>query len=148
MKNVIIFSGFIVLSLAACSQKISADKVPAAVKSGFAKAFPNVSGEWEKEKGGYEVNFTEKGKKMSCLIDANGSISETETEITVQEMPQAARDYISGKYAGVKIKETAKIVKANGEVIYEAELKDHDLFFDQQGKFLKSEKVKEEDDNN
>lgn len=126
-------------TLQAYSQKISADKVPAPVKSGFASKHPAMKGTWEKEKSNYEVNFKENGKDMSCLIDASGNITETETEIKAQELPQPARDYLQKNYKGVKIKEAAKIVMANGDVQYEAEMNKKDVLFDGKGNFLKVE---------
>ncbi|MGB8194835.1 MAG: hypothetical protein WCF67_23070, partial [Chitinophagaceae bacterium] len=108
---------------------------------------PRIKGTWEKEEGNYEVSFKESGKEMSCVIDGAGSIIETETTISVQELPQPAKDYIEQHYRNSKIKEAAKIVKANGETTYEAEINKKDVIFDSNGKFLRvDDKEKEDDD--
>ena len=48
-----------------------------------------------------------------------------------------AADYIGKNYAGQKIKEAAKIVDSKKVTTYEAEVKEGDLIFDANGKFLK-----------
>lgn len=146
MKSIIIPACLVFFTLQACSQELNADKVPSSVKTSFAKAHPNVKGKWEKEKENYEVTFKEKGKEMSCVINASGAITETETEISSKELPQPAKDYISKNYPGKKIKEAAKIVNANGTVEYEAEVADYDLIFDTKGAFVRADKKSEEDE--
>lgn len=132
--------------LTACGQKLNADKVPAAIKASFQKTHPGIKGTWEKEEGNYEVSFKESGKEMSCVIDKAGSIMETEMAISVQELPQSAKDYMQQYYKSSKIKEAAKIVKANGEVTYEAEVNNKDIIFDNTGKFLRMDDKKKEDE--
>jgi hypothetical protein len=147
MKHLLLPVVLAFTALQACSQKLNADKVPASVKASFQKAHPGVQGAWEKEEGNYEVNFKEGGKEMSCVIDGAGSIMETETAISAQELPQPAKDYMQQHYKGAKIKEAAKIVKASGEITYEAEVNNNDVIFDASGKFLRvGEKEKEDDD--
>jgi len=146
MKSYLVSIVFALFSFSALAQKLNADKVPQVVKTNFNKAHPNASGKWEKEEGNFEVSFKESGKEMSCVIDAGGNILETETVIPASELPQAAKDYIKKNYAGVTIKEAAKIVKSNGEINYEAELKKKDLIFDSAGKFLKISEEKDDED--
>ena len=76
---------------------------------------------------------------MSAVIDKNGTIVETETDIPVTDLPNS-QDYIKKNYPGTKIEEAARIVKANGEVNYEAEVHHKDVIFDANGKFIKEAK--------
>lgn len=145
MKHLLLPVVLAFTALQACSQKLNADKVPATVKASFQKAHPGVQGAWEKEEGNYEVSFKEGGKGMSCVLDEAGSIMETETTISVSELPQHAKDYMQQHYKGSKIKEAAKIVKANGEITYEAEVKEKDVIFDSTGKFLRVDDKEKED---
>ena len=126
--------------LPACGQKLKDSQVPASAKTAFQKKYPGVKGSWDKEGDNYEVNFKQDGKAMSAVIDKNGTIVETETDIPVTDLPVAARDYVKSHYAGVKVKEAAKIVKANGDVNYEAEVNHKDVIFDVNGKFIKEAK--------
>lgn len=110
-------------------------KIPGAVKTAFAKAYPNASDvEWEMEGGHYEVEFEiTDDKEMSVVYDGNGSLLETEVEIAFSDLPKAAQEALKGK----KVKETAKITNAKGIVTYEAEVRRKDLMFDAQGNPVK-----------
>src|SRR5487761_1959471 len=129
-----------IIALASCTQRIDDSKVPSPVKKSFAKDFPGASSKWEKEKLNYEANFSQDGKTMSALYDANGNKQETETDIKVSDLPTPVQNYIANNYPGEKIKEAAVITKANGEVNYEAEVNDMDVLFAQDGKFIKTAK--------
>jgi hypothetical protein len=127
---------FGLISFSACAQKLKSSQVPAPAKAAFAKQYPGVAASWEKEDGNYEVNFKRAGKTMSAVINKDGTILETETDIAVAGLPQAAKDYIKTHYAGKKIREASKIVKANGAVEYEALINGKDVMFDSNGKFI------------
>jgi hypothetical protein len=119
------------------AQKIPAAKVPAAIMASFAKQFPGITGQWEKEAVKYEVNFKKNGVPMSALLDEKGNIAETEMEIKESDLPAASLAYLKEHYKGKKIKECAKITMANGSVNYEAEVNGKDVIFDANGKFIK-----------
>ena len=124
----------------ACGQKLPESQVPAATKTAFEKKYPGIKASWDKEGANYEVNFKQEGKDMSMVIDMNGTIVETETDIPVTDLPKVVQDYVKEHYPGAKIKEAAKIVKANGDINYEAEVNHKDVVFDVNGKFIKEEK--------
>jgi len=128
------------IAVSACGQKLKESQVPAATRAAFAKQYPGIKGSWEKENGNYEVNFKQAGKTMSAVIEKNGTIVETETAIPASDLPQSASAYIKEHYKGAKIQEAAKIVKAGGEVNYEAEINHKDVVFDANGKFIKEAK--------
>jgi uncharacterized membrane protein YkoI len=141
MKKVIGVSfSLLCFALAVYSQKLAAAKVPAAVKAGFTKAYPGKVAAWELENKNYEANFKNGTKTTSVIIDKQGTIVETETEITMSELPSGARSYISNHLKGKKIKETAKIVKANGDVVYEVAVAGGDFMFDSNGKMIEKKK--------
>jgi Putative beta-lactamase-inhibitor-like, PepSY-like len=141
MKNLLMLAvGIIVMIFSVSAQKIDASKVPAAVKESFAKQFPGAAAKWEKEDGKFEAGFKQNGNSMSSLFEANGTMTESEMEIKVSELPVSVADYVKTNYKGIAVKGAAKITKANGEVNYEAELKGKDLIFDAAGNFLKEVK--------
>ena len=129
-----------VIALSACGQKLKESQVPAEVKAAFQKQYPSITASWDKEDANYEANFKQNGKAMSAVIDKNGTIVETETDIPVIDLPKSAQDYIRKNYPGTKIQEAAKIVKANGEINYEAGVHHKDVIFDVNGKFIKETK--------
>ena len=107
------------------AQKVAAAKVPAAVKTAFAKNHPGVKVNWEKEKENYEAGFSVSGKETSEVYAVSGSLIETEVSIKTSEFPAA----VMLKLKGMKVAEAAKITKADGSVNYEAEVKGKDLLF-------------------
>lgn len=110
----------------------------AQAKATFKQQFPAATKvKWEKEKGDFEVNFMEKGTEMSAVFSPQGSLKETERTITAAELPEPAKAYLEKNYKGKKIKEAAKITKADASVNYEAKINKTDLLFDASGKFIK-----------
>ena len=50
MKKLIMLSSLAaIITFSACAQELDASKVPAAVKTAFAKKFPGATAEWEKK---------------------------------------------------------------------------------------------------
>ncbi len=143
MKKLLLVMSLVCLSTVAYSQeKEGKDKdveVPSVVEKAFMKAYPNTKAKWEKEDGKYEAGFKYKGEEMSILYNANGVWEEKETEIKVAQLPTMALSYVSKKQLG-KIKEASKITKADGSVIYEAEVASGDVLFDAKGNFMKLQK--------
>ncbi|MBE9601971.1 PepSY-like domain-containing protein [Pedobacter sp. MC2016-24] len=126
------------ITLSANAQKITAAKVPATVKTAFAKAHPDVKTvSWEREKSSFEAGFKLNSHEMSEIYSPKGVLEESETEITIAELPKQASNYLEIHYKGVKIKEAAKIVKASGVVNFEAEIKGKDILFDANGNLIK-----------
>lgn len=114
-------------------------EVPAVVMQSFQKHYPNVKAKWDKENGDFEAGFKQNGNEWSVLYASDGTLKETEVEIPISQLPKGVVEYITTHKLG-KIKEAAKITKANGEVIYEAEVKGGDALFDSTGKFIRMSK--------
>jgi uncharacterized membrane protein YkoI len=115
------------------AQKISADKVPVAVKTAFAKAYPNAKeAKWDKENSDFEASFKNQSDELSVLFDAKGKVLETEKEVTLDKLPAAVQKALKGK----KVKEAA-IIEKEGKTFYEAEVGGKDLLFDKSGVLVK-----------
>jgi hypothetical protein len=125
------------ITIAALGQNLKESQVPAAVKTACEKKYPGLEGSRDKEDANYEVNFRQEGKCMSALIENNGTIVEIETGIFVNDLPESVGKYTEKHYAGIKIKEAARVVKANGNTNYGAETNHKDVVFDTNGKFIK-----------
>jgi hypothetical protein len=141
MKKLMMMSALVAaIGFSACAQKLDASKVPAAVKAAFAKQYPGITTKWEKENGKFEASFKQNGNTMSALFEANGTMTESEMDIKVSDLPATVLAYVKDHYKGKTIKEGAKITKADGTVNYEAEVDGKDVIFDSNGKFLKEAK--------
>ncbi len=143
------------MSNAACAQKISADKVPAAVLSAFKAKFPTATKtSWELENTNeYEAGFKLNGEEVSANFDNTGKWLETETEIKVSALPAAVQAALAKDYAGFKIEEASKIESAKDGNCFETEIEKgeetFDVLFTPDGKMLsktKAEKEKDEKD--
>jgi len=113
---------------------------PAEVAGAFAKHFHGNTATWEMEDGQYEASFTKDGHGMSAMFQKDGTLVESEMDIKKEEMPASIMEYMKIHYKNMTIRETAKITRANGEIIYEAEVKGKDILFDEAGKFIKEVK--------
>ena len=136
-RNLSLTALAITVGLTASSQKIKESEVPNPVKVTFAKLYPGSTPKWEKEGTNYEAGFKKEGKSMSVVIQPNGTMTESELSIKAEELPSAVLAYLKANYRDKKIKETAKITKADGTVNYEAEIEGKDVIFDKDGKFIK-----------
>ncbi len=117
-------------------------KTPKAVETAFKSAYPNAKKvKWDKEDNNYEASFKLNNISNSVLFNQDGKILETEVEINFNELPKSAVNYINKNYKNQKVKETAKIITEKGNLIYEAEIKGKDLFFDSNGNFITKEQI-------
>lgn len=149
MKNIIIvLFAAVLMSHAACAQKISADKIPAPVINSFKAKFPDATNaKWEMEQSDYEANFKTGGKEVSAVFDATGKWLETETEINVSELPVSVQTAIPKNFAGYKIKEASKVESHKYGTCYEAEIEKGeetlDVLFSAEGKLINQSKAEE-----
>nr|WP_299417052.1 PepSY-like domain-containing protein [uncultured Emticicia sp.] len=119
-----------IFSTGAFAQKINSDKVPAAVKQAFNKAYPTAKDtKWDKEGNDFEASFEQGKEELSVVFDGKGNVLEVEKEIEFSALPAPVQAALKGK----KVKETAIITKG-GKTFYEAEVGGKDLMFDAQGK--------------
>jgi hypothetical protein len=142
MKKSVMMIALIMFSFASFGQKTKEQNVPQVIKNALHEKFPNATEvKWDKEENNYEASFKNNKVDNSILFNANGKIIETEIAITVSQLPKKALQYLNDNYKNQKVKEAAKIVTEKGTVIYEAEIKGKDLFFDENGNFINKEKV-------
>jgi len=152
MTKIILFlSVCLMISLTGYNQKVTPDKVPAAVKQAFAKKFPAATDvKYEMEKSDYEVNFREKGVEMSANFDAAGKWLETETEIKESALPKEVSDSVARNFPGFKITEVARTEAPGKETIYEMDVKKgkdgYEVQFSVKGDILKKIPLKKEKD--
>jgi len=141
MKHTIFSLLFCSIAYFGIAQKIESSKVPADVKTSFAKQYPNVKNAgWEMENGQYEASFKDKSASHSAVFAKDGTFIESEIDIKTDELPPASLDYMKAHYKSSPIKEAAKITKADGTMNFEAAIKGKDIIFDQHGKFIKEAK--------
>ena len=138
----------LVVGVSAANQKD--EKIPAAAKSGFAAKFPTAQKvKWGVEKPGeFEAEFILNGVETSALVDAKGTLLETEVEIKESELPQPVKATLAKDFAGYKLDEIEKATDAKGVASFEMEAakgKDKlEISFDANGKLLGKGPLKEQ----
>lgn len=145
MKTLLVVLGMGLSIAHANAQKVNVKDVPLSIKHSLQQNYGIKDADWDKEGSNYEASFEQKGKKVSVVFDAIGSILETEREIGKDELPVAVIDVLKKDYPDFELEESAKI-DSKGVITYEAEVEKgeqtFDLIFNAQGKLIKKE-VKE-----
>ncbi len=160
MKKITLIVALCLGITASYGQDVKEADVPAPVKDAFAKKYPGLKAEWEKEDGNYEAEFEGKRIKTNMetgstskvrvegtvLISPTGSILETEEESETKSLPNGISDYVTKNLGGKKIKEAYKITDNTGVISYEIEIGKDEYLFDSNGGFLKKAEEKDEKD--
>lgn len=107
-------------------ESIAVDKLPVAVQLAVKKAFPRAlidraSTEKEDDETHYEVELTDKGRKIDVTLEADGEIEEIERSLEMSEVPSAVSELVAKKYP----KSTVK----TAEGVYELEDGEEELEF-------------------
>jgi len=118
-------------------------KVPPLVCTAFAKRFPDATNvKWGRENGReYEADFQLLGTKMSANFDLHGNWKETETAVTVKDLPTVVVLSIKARYPTATISAGDKVQRPVNTIMYEVNIKtdngkkEVELFPD--GKFMK-----------
>lgn len=155
-KNLVIFlSLFIAISLTSCEKDddIRTSQVPDGVMATFQAMYPQAEYvEWEKKKNGYYVaDFFAAGSDLKVWINKNGAWSMTESDISLADLPEAVQNaFKSSQYADWHIEDLDKYERTD-RTFYLIEIekkgkRDRKLFYAEDGKLLKDEQDKENDD--
>jgi hypothetical protein len=132
-------------------EKISAERLPAAVKKAVHKKFPEAkfrgaAKEVEDGKATYEVLLTVEGRSVDVSLDAEGEILEIEKEIAAEKLPRAVRRRLAARYPGAKIEKAEELIEGeDGPVRYEVAIK-AEVVFTAKGKVVVQAKEEDEED--
>jgi hypothetical protein len=97
---------------------------PAVVSKAFENKFPGAEKvKWDKENAHeYEAEFTLGGSKMSASFDETGKWLETETSITMRQVPDVVQASFNRDHPKAVVKGCSRIEKADGKFSYEIEM--------------------------
>lgn len=146
MKNLVLSVMIIVFSLFACNQV----KTPKEVTDAFNKQFASAENvQWDQEEENeWEAEFMMDGKEMTACFDNSGKWLETETEISIDNLPQAVTDSLKLKFEGFSIEEAENIEKPDFkgfEIVLEKEDEELEVLITASGEII-SKNVIEEDE--
>ena len=145
--------GLSVLAVAARAdeEKISAEKLPSAVKKAIKKKFPEAkirgaAKEVEDGKTTYEVELTVEGRAVDVALNAEGKILEIEREVPAAKLPESVKKRLAAKYPGARIEKAEELTKGeSGPVRYEVLIK-AEVLFNAKGKVVQAKEEAEEED--
>jgi hypothetical protein len=150
MKKLILTITVIVFLVFIASGQKAID-VPAGLKTTFTQKLPAASKvEWGRENDQeWEAEFKLDGKECSATFDNAGTWIETESEISLKEIPAAVKITLDKESSGYKIGESVIAENKDGKVyefLLSKDKKEFELLIDLNGKMVKKEQVTEEDD--
>lgn len=118
-------SSLILFATISCGQKITEKNLPVAVKAAFTTKFPGaVNVKWGKENAKeYEAEFKLNNYDVSANFLATGEWVETETVLSVTDIPPAISSAVKSKYPGASITKGEKLEKPGGKILYEVFIK-------------------------
>jgi hypothetical protein len=132
-------------------EKISVEKLPAAIKKAIKKKFPKAeiekaTTEVEDGKTTYEVLLEVDDRPVDVAFKADGTILEIEREIPIKEIPAKVAKAFAAKYPGAKIEKVEVVTKGeDGPAVYEMTIKT-EVVFTAKGKLVKAKEKEEDDD--
>lgn len=113
--------------------------VSAVLDKSLAQKFPSAKNiNWQAEDTYYNATFTDYDLKTSAWFEPSGTWVMTETDITLQQLPDAIKIAFNGsKYAQWKVDDVEKLERAGLETVYVLELEqngvDCDLYYNAEG---------------
>lgn len=148
-KSILLFVVF-ALAISLSAQDKSEVKVTEKAKATFAKIYSDIKEvKWVQEgKNEFKAEFKQDGKEVSTIIDAEGNLKKTKSEISTSELPIGVEELIANNHKEWAITKTAKIVDAKGNITFETQItKDKmnkNLMFTKDGKQIVKIESKEE----
>lgn len=124
MKKSIMLLIIFTLAVSISAQNKKEVKVTDKAKACFAKHYPNIKEvKWGKEgKTEFEAEFKQNGAAISVVIDAEGNLKQTETDIAKSQLPKGVEEYVAKHHKEWSITEAAKIVDSKGNTTFEAQI--------------------------
>jgi hypothetical protein len=122
-------------------EKVSFDKLPAAVKKAIKRKFPKAeiegaSREVEDGTTTYEVELEIKDRSVDVTLKADGTILEIERETPVDKLPKVVKKALAARYPEAKIEKVEEVIKGeDGPVHYEVVIKS-EVVLTAKGKFV------------
>jgi len=126
MKSFLMLVSLIVsFATISCAQKVNEKNLPAAVKTAFSTKYPTATNiKWGKENAKeYEAEFKLNNNNVSANFLVTGEWVETETVLSVTDLPAAVSNAIKTKYPSASIIKAEKLEKPVNKTLYEVFIK-------------------------
>ena len=142
MKKLILLLTIVTLAAQVQAQKINKSTVPKPAAATFKNAHPGVNDvDWKKNGDIFEAEYDVNKVETTDCYTAAGVLVETKEKLAAASVPAAIMAYVKKNYEEDEVRKAYKITSAGGTVTYKAKVKGMILFFDSEGKFVKSVKA-------
>lgn len=139
MKRITLLLVLLVMATNVRAQKLEIRDVPLAVRMAFKSANPTVvNPEWRKEKTNYSAKCTVNKTPRTYTYTKTGTLIVHDGKVAIATLPAGVKQYLDKNYPNAAVDKVLKITKPDGTVTYNVEVSNTDLFFDANGKFIKS----------
>lgn len=155
MKKIIALSFGLLIGCNIFAQKISADNVPAEVKSTFNNKYSTAQKvKWQLDYENYEADFNFLNTDMSATFDKDGNWLETHHYIKSTELPKEVKDSLAKQFGAIlsmyKIDDVEKVESKDKDLFYKLEVEKGEttyyMMLSESGKTLRKELIEKDDD--
>ncbi len=137
MKKLIFVLAIIGLALGSYAQNLLPADVPEVVVKSFVKKNPKVEQvEWSKTGDFFKATFTDEDSGRSVYFDEAGKVKQSEMQVKVSQLPTPILKYVNDNHPTDVVKQSSKITTAKGKSTYLLKVKDSELVFDANGKYM------------
>jgi hypothetical protein len=124
------------------AQETVVDSLPAIVTDTFTLLYPDAKSiEWQMIDGHYKAEFKNYKTPTMALIDAQGKLIQTRTQIKITALPQLALEYLAQNFVDKKINLATISEDDKGVITFTAVADKTDFTFDSEGKLLQMSEV-------
>jgi len=119
------------------AQNVMQTDVPPAVVKSFNKKNTKIETvAWSKTGDFYKASFTQENIAKSVSYDAAGKVKHNEMQVSVSQLPTQVLKYVNDNYPSDVVKKSSKVTNAAGKSTYILKVKDSELVFDSNGKYM------------
>jgi hypothetical protein len=137
MKKLILVLAIIGLAAGSYAQNLLPSDVPQSVVKSFTKKNPKVEQvEWSKTGEFYKATFADDNSGKSVYFDEAGKVKQSEMQVKVSQLPTPILKYVNDNHPADLVKHSSKITNAKGKSTYVVKVKDSELVFDSNGKYM------------
>jgi len=138
MKKLILIMAMAGIIATSYAQSPESTDVPAVVVKSFTRSNPKAdSVEWSKVGDYYKATYPVNKMNKSITYNASGKLKQTEMQVKISHLPTPVLKYINENYPGDIVKKSSKITTVAGKSTYAVKIKESELLFDSNGKYLK-----------
>jgi hypothetical protein len=137
MKTLILMIAIMGLVSGSYAQNLMPADVPPAVVKSFTKTNPKVDQvEWSKTGDFYKATFADDKTGKAVYYDAAGKVKQSEMQVSISQLPTPILKYVNDNHPSDVVKLSSKVTNSKGKSTYRLKVKDSELVFDSNGKYM------------